>query len=170
LVSGFLLARSNNADYLERLRKDARRYNGFNLIFGEQDRLYWYSNRGNVSEALSAGIYGLSNHLLDTPWPKVRRGKQVLKRLLATDEDLNPEIILTALQDHSRPVDEDLPETGIGLDWERILSPMFISSPTYGTRSSTILLITRDDHVTFVERSYLPNRIIGDTRRFDFQI
>ncbi|MBA7714050.1 hypothetical protein ES703_123064 [subsurface metagenome] len=104
--------------------------------------------------ALSPGIYGLSNHLLDIPWPKVAKSKDALAHLLSEQEDPSLEELFRILTDHTIADDEHLPDTGVSLEWERILSPIFILSPTYGTRSSTVLLIDMQDRVTFAEKTF----------------
>ena len=154
LVSEFLIGQQHPREYLERLNQKADIYNGFSLIVGEKEVLYVYSNRDKRVRNLSAGIYGLSNHLLDTPWPKVVRGKETLERLLSDRTDPNTDAIFEILENRSIPNDRHLPDTGVGLRWERILSPIFVSSPTYGTRSSNIILIDLEDHVTFAERTF----------------
>lgn len=154
VVRNFLLSRKNPVDYLNGLSQTAREYNGFNLIVGERDDYHWYSNIANRRKNLTPGIYGLSNHLLDTPWPKVISGKQALSRLISENKDLSPEDFFTILSNTATARDKDLPATGIDLEWERTLSSTFIVSPDYGTLSSTVLMITPDDHVIFVEKSY----------------
>ncbi len=155
LVSDFLLGRQDPVRYLEQLSRSAHIYNGFSLIAGIADKmqLFYYSNRGNGIRMLGPGIHGLSNHLLDTAWPKVEKGKQALRGCLAK-ESLNPESLLQLLLDRATPPDDSLPETGVGLEWERILSPVFITSPDYGTRSSTVILLDKYGSVTFVEKSF----------------
>jgi uncharacterized protein with NRDE domain len=112
------------------------------------------SSKSGKFQSLTAGTYGLSNHLLDTPWPKVKMGRDTLRQLISRDEELWPEAIFEILTDKKRPDDEFLPDTGVGLEWERILAPIFITSSIYGTRSSTVLLIDLENKVTFIERSY----------------
>jgi uncharacterized protein with NRDE domain len=116
------------------------------------------------------GIHGMSNHLLDTPWPKVERGKQALVELLGREKSPSPEALLDLLADRARPPDDRLPNTGVGLEWERVLSSIFIESPVYGTRSSTVLIIDRKKRVTFVERVFNSDADPWMTSRFDFQI
>jgi len=154
LVSEFLLVHREPLEYLDSLDKDAERYNGFNLIVGDNGRIYWYSNRGHGALLLKPGIYGLSNHLLDTPWPKVTRGKDALTRLLSGQGDPSLEELFHILADRTLADDASLPHTGVEPEWERILSPIFINSPLYGTRSSTVLLIDADNCVTFVEKTF----------------
>lgn len=169
LVSQYLLGQSSPVEYLEQLEQQADRYNGFNLIVGEKDKLYWYSNRGSGARNLAPGIYGVSNHLLDTPWPKVTLGKKALQELISEEKGPLPEDIFNTLSEGSRPRDEDLPDTGVGLEWEKTLSPIFVSSPNYGTRSSLILFVDMNDHVTFYERTFMSNSNHASTIKFEFQ-
>jgi uncharacterized protein with NRDE domain len=169
LVSDYLTTAVEARAYLERVERDAPLYNGFNLILGDARELFYYSNREGSRRRLGPGIYGLSNHLLDTPWPKVTSGKNALSTLLGSGSELVPDL-LRLLSDRSQPADHSLPETGVGLAWERLLSAAFISSSGYGTRSSTVLLVRRDGHVVLVERSFGPEgRPAGDVRH-DFQV
>jgi uncharacterized protein with NRDE domain len=170
LVSQFLLTGVSPRTYLDNIIKDAHRYNGFNLILGRKDEIFWYSNRGKGIRKLSPGIYGLSNHLLDTPWPKVVKGKDQLARLISQNILPEPEEFFAMLGDRTVASDSELPDTGVGLERERMLSPIFISSPGYGTRSSTILLIDRNDLVTFIERTFNRETTHASTVRYDFQI
>jgi uncharacterized protein with NRDE domain len=169
LVSDYLHSKENPEAFLHRLEPRAARYNGFSLLLGDSSELVYFSNRG-VANRLTPGIHGMSNHLLDTPWPKVERGKHALGELLAAEKDPSPEALLTLLASRSRPPDESLPETGVGLEWERVLSPLFIESPAYGTRCSTVLLVDRQGIVTFVERVFNGGSEPRLTSRFDFRI
>ena len=156
LVTDFLIGDDEGEAYLARLELKARNYNGFNLVVGVRDQLCWYSNRTRGIQRIMPGIHGLSNHLLDSPWPKVSRAKAALKDILSNNPALSPEVLFDMLLDRSIPGDDALPDTGVGIEWERILSPIFIASPDYGTRSSTILLLDRKNHVTFQERTHGP--------------
>lgn len=170
LVSRFLRGKVSPLDYLDELKRNGCDYNGFNLIFGNKHDLHWYSNRGDGGNSLGPGIHGLSNHLLDTPWPKVTRGKERMARLLSEDPDPRPEDLLNLLLDRHIPDDKNLPDTGIGLEWERTLSPLFITSPHYGTRSSATLFIDQDDRVTFVEKTFDSDPDHPQTVKYQFQI
>jgi len=154
LVSGFLLSDLDSLSYLDPIRRNKDRYNGFNLILGNRDRITWYSNRSDKVSPLVPGVYGLSNHLLDTPWPKVVRAKTVFEEIIRPGEDLSVESFFRLLKDQTMAPDDRLPRTGVPLEWERILSPIFITSPNYGTRSSTVLLIDKEDRVTFMDRTF----------------
>ncbi|MDD4092400.1 MAG: NRDE family protein [Smithellaceae bacterium] len=153
LVSRYLTGSAGPEKYLRSVVKKADVYNGFNLLLGDGEDLFVYSNRGDVRK-LSPGIYGLSNELLDTPWPKVRRGKQLLKKTLAQKGKELEEALFDLLSDRLVPSDRNLPDTGIGLEWERLLSTMFITSPIYGTRSSTLLFIGKNRRVKLIEKIY----------------
>ena len=155
LVSDYLLSEDPPGAYLESLAERAGAYNGFNLLVGDVDSLHWFSTHGGRPRALTHGIYGVSNDLLDTPWPKVARGKQGFEALLGAS-DIDPSDMFDLLTDREIAVDELLPDTGIGLARERVLSPIFIDAGDYGTRSSTVLLITADGRVTFHERTHAP--------------
>ena len=152
LVSGFLLSRENPETYLARLSEKAHHYNGFNLVLAAEGKYFWFSNRNGPPQRLRPGIYGISNHLLDTPWPKVTEGKARLQEMFS--ESLNFEAVFQMLSDRSIPPDVHLPDTGVGLEWERSLGAVFVERPGYGTRSSTLLTIDRNNHVTFVEKTH----------------
>jgi len=170
LLTDYLLGQADPAGYLEQVRRKGAAYNGFNLIVGTTRELYYYSNRKGGVIALTPGLYGLSNHLLDTPWPKVARGKEALGDLLARGEDLSPEALFGILADRAIAEDRLLPDTGVGLDWERVLSARFITSPVYGTRSSTLLYVDRRDRVTFIERNFNAKPEPQGTARFEFAV
>ncbi|MGD9318635.1 MAG: NRDE family protein [Desulfobacteraceae bacterium] len=170
LVSGFLLGQENAEHFLERLAQEKDRYNGFNLIIGENDQLYWFSNRGDGVRKLSPGVYGLSNRLLDTPWPKLTRSKEAITHLLSEQKNPSQDALFQMLLDPTVAGDDQLPDTGVGIDWERILSPIFITSPTYGTRSSTIILIDRQNRVTFTEKTFNSDPQHATSVAYEFQI
>jgi uncharacterized protein with NRDE domain len=152
LVSAFLRSRVPPVEYLAPLREDAARYNGFSLLVGAGATLCYFSNRDGEIRSLTPGIYGLSNSLLDVPWPKVQSGKTRLAAAL--DGCPNATALLDLLDDTELAPDRELPSTGVGIDWERRLSSLRILADGYGTRSSTALLIGADGEVSFVERSF----------------
>jgi uncharacterized protein with NRDE domain len=154
LVSGYLSGSMPFEEYKALLCREGGSYNGFNLIFGDEERLCWFSNRGGEPQLLRPGIHGLSNHLLDTPWPKVSQGKKALEFLVDQGKTIQPEALFTILADRTIVPDHLLPDTGVGIELERVLSPLFISAPNYGTRSSTVILIDREERVTFIERGF----------------
>lgn len=152
LVTGFLQGTATPADYLAALLPQADHYNGFNLLVADRETLHGYCNRGGGVTPLEPGVHGISNGLLNEPWPKVTRGRAALSQALADDPD--PVALFTLLADRTRAPDAQLPDTGIGAEWERLLSSRFIAAPGYGTRCSTVLLWDVAGQVRFVERSY----------------
>lgn len=144
LVSAFLAGRESPADYAARVAGEGGEYSGFSLLLGTPDSLVAVSNRGLVPTALAPGVHGLSNHLLDTPWPKVEKAKAGLTAALQASA---PDDTLFHLLADAEPAPEPaLPDTGVGRDMERLLSPLFIRSPNYGTRVSTVLRLGRRTH------------------------
>lgn len=127
-------------DYLKTISQQAERYNGYNLVVGNAQQLFYYSNISNEILSLEPGLYGLSNHLLDTPWPKVLKVKQELQSILSQPR-FSANQLFNIMHDPGRYQDSDLPDTGIGLDGERMLAPIFIQSPNYGTRSTHVVLL-----------------------------
>jgi uncharacterized protein with NRDE domain len=154
LVKDFLTGSASPAQYLKEVRALGDRYNGFNLLVGDTKSLYYYSNKNSDIHHLAPGIYGLSNHLLNTPWPKILRAKNKFCYALSRFPMVQSQPLFRILQDTWRPPDNDLPDTGIGLEWERILSPMFIVSDVYGTRSSSVIIWKENGQIEFSERSH----------------
>jgi uncharacterized protein with NRDE domain len=153
LVSEFLRADVSPGEYLAGLRGEAALYNGFSLLAGDGASLAYFSNREGEIRRLESGVYGLSNSLIDVPWPKVQSGKARLAAALDGGGP-DPEALLALLDDTDMAVDEALPSTGVSRDWERRLSSLRIVGDGYGTRSSTALLVGADGEVSFVERSF----------------
>jgi uncharacterized protein with NRDE domain len=153
LVTDFLFGNDSPENYAQSVEKKGSAYNGFNLITGSAEELWYCSNYKNGVDKLSPGLHGLSNHLLDTPWPKITRGLEKMKVVLS-ERQINPAKLYEVLSDDVRAADDKLPDTGVGIEKERMLSSMFIKSPGYGTRCSTIILIDQHDQVYFSERVY----------------
>ena len=173
LISDYLTGHSSPQDYLVAVSKIGQCYNGFNLIVGDTSGLYYTSNRSSGVKRLRPGIYGISNHLIDTAWPKVQRAKALLLDQFNGGQKINVEKILGILSDRLQPADAELPKTGVGLEWERILAPMFIISPDYGTRSSSIVLFDQSGQVTVIERAFSNTGTEikeSETRQFSFRI
>jgi len=152
LVKNYLCGSLPPAAYLEEIRRAAGDYNGFNLIVGDAAGLYYYSNLSGEATAVPPGVHGLSNHLLDTPWPKVVKAKTGLAACLADPEGVRPAALFALLGDRTPAPDAELPDTGVGEAWERLLSPVYIVSPDYGTRSSTVVLMKNTGGIYFEER------------------
>jgi uncharacterized protein with NRDE domain len=157
LVTEYLEGNMSIENYLSGIHEKGQAYNGFNLLTGGPEELWWYSNRGEQPEKLEPGIYGVSNALLDSPWPKLVNLKGKLSNLMES-RTFDHELALAALIDRSIAPDLDLPQTGVPLEWERRLSAMYIEMEKYGTRCSTVLSYDRSGMVRFTERSYVPDR------------
>ncbi len=169
MVSEFLRGDLPPRAYLAELAQWGSRYNGFNLLTGDRDEIAYYNNRTGEIVTLAPGLYGLSNHRLDTPWPKVNNAKAALAKILGMPA-AEPEAILEMLADRTRPSDDCLPDTGVGLVRERVLASIFIASENYGTRCSSVLIEDQDHRVRFVERNYSPGGAGAQTVQFEFDI
>ena len=169
LVSDYLEQDVEPESYLKKMEPKAGTYNGFNLLVGTPEEFYYLSNYKIGIDNVTNGLYGLSNHLLETPWPKVQRGKQKMAELLKS-ENITSQLLFEFLYDEKRASDDQLPETGIGLERERALSSMFIKSPNYGSRCSTVILIDQQNNVEFSERVYDLTSFDFTTNTFRFKI
>jgi uncharacterized protein with NRDE domain len=152
LVASLLESNASVAESLSYLRDAAANYHGFNVIFSDGERLAIYESARGHGRELGPGIYGLSNHLLDTPWPKVQNAKGRLQAALL--ETTDPAPLLALLRDDRPAPDEALPRTGVSLEWERLLSSAFVRARDYGTRCSTIIRIDGRARAYFDEWSW----------------
>lgn len=170
IVREFLSANIEPFDYINKLAKNRELYDGFNVIVGTSEQLYHYNNILDETNAITPGTHSLSNHTLNTPWPKVLAGKKRLREYVSitpNNVDMNP--LFEILSDQNFAEDKNLPQTGVGIEMERMLSPLFIKSRTYGTRSSTVVLIDKENTVTFAERVFVEGEFYKE-KRFDFKI
>jgi uncharacterized protein with NRDE domain len=159
LVAEYLRGGWDATGYAAEVADRIGEFDGFNLLVADGDALLYLGSRAPEPRELSPGVYGLSNHLLDTPWPKVRRGTQELRELVERGEALPTGTLFDILARTDPAPEAELPNTGVGREWERALSAAFIVSPTYGTRASTVLLVERGGVATFVERSFGPGPV-----------
>lgn len=144
LVADFLLGQQTAAEYAHHVQSMGHLYAGFSLLIADSQSLYFVSNRSEQPQALLPGWYGLSNATLDTPWPKLQRLKAVAQQLVADPqraEDAEQHLML--LNDSHQAEDAVLPNTGVGIGMERLLSPICIQGEAYGTRNSTWLSVGR---------------------------
>ena len=152
LVADFLRSDLSAERYFQHVASRAHLYSGFNLIAGHAGgEMFYFANRADGVRPLEPGIHGLSNHLLNTAWPKVTNGLAQFEQLVSKDS-ISVDECLALLTDETLAADEELPDTGIGLERERVLSPIFIRTPTYGTRSSTVVLFDNDREFHFTEK------------------
>ncbi len=154
LVSDFLRGDADAGAYLGALALRGGEYNGFSLVAGVGAHLHYFSNRGPGPLPLDDEVHALSNHLLDTPWAKVQRGKRALRRLLGADAPALREGLFTLLADTTPAAPHELPASGVAPALERAYSPIFVRTGHYGTRCSTVILVGRDGGVVFEERSF----------------
>ncbi|MFC3884169.1 NRDE family protein [Bacillus songklensis] len=167
LVSDYLTGTDKPKEYLEKVQQVHELYNGFNLLAGDTESLYYYTPVCNEIKKVSPGVHGLSNHVMDTPWPKVRRGTEKLKQAL-WNKTIDETLLLSILSDSEEASEEELPDTGIGKEWEKLLSPLFIRSDKYGTRSSTIFTLDNDNNIAFTEKFLLTDLQQWKKSRYTF--
>jgi uncharacterized protein with NRDE domain len=165
LVAGFLLGREQPAEYLARLAKVAAQYNGFNLLVSDGRSLLYFGSREGEVRPVEPGVHALSNHLLDEPWPKVAKARAAMQ--VAVGNGDAP--LFTMLSDTTPAPDARLPDTGVGLERERLLSPVLITGANYGSRTSTVLRVS-GDAARFEERTLDTTGAVTGTSRFEFAI
>ncbi|MBS3755159.1 MAG: NRDE family protein [Desulfobacterales bacterium] len=173
LVRDYLAADQSPGDYLAAVEAQKASYTGFNLVVGNTGEIWWYSNKNGGKIRLPAGIHGISNHLLNTPWPKVEAIRRKLHALIQGSRAIAPYSVLDLLFDRTVYPDHNLPDTGVGPECERRLSPVFVSSPNYGTRSSSVILVEASGRLVFCERTFSNDRgipVAGNTRCFEIEL
>jgi uncharacterized protein with NRDE domain len=169
LVSDYLSGKQSPRAYVASVAKAASRYNGFSLLAGDLESLYFLSNRGGEAAPVSPGLHALSNHLLDTPWPKVEKGKAKLVALLQRPFDAKA--YLAALDDTETSPSAPKPDTGLSPEVEERLSAMRIVPVSgYGTRCATVLCIGHDGRVEFHEQSYREDGSAGSVVSYRFTL
>ncbi len=160
LVAGFLTGTESIDDYLQRVMDRLDEYAGFNLLLGDGQRLCYLHSAAGSPQYLSAGTYGLSNAGLDTPWPKLVKARQGLEALGS-----QPHALLDMLADPAQAPEHALPDTGVGLATERLLSSVFITGASYGTRASTVVIVDAAGRREMIERSFGPlGSALGEVR------
>lgn len=169
LTSNYLLGNQSAEEYYSSLKNNLPNYNGFNLFLGEIDNLFYFSTHKNELQKLKPGIYGLSNATLDVPWPKVEKSKRMLEKIIKQDK-IHAWELINLLSDTLKAKDDKLPDTGVGLELERTLSPVFIQSPGYGTRCSTALVIDNKNNVRFIEKTFFNGPGTFSNKDYNFVI
>ncbi len=171
LVTAFLLGDETPAAFLTATKKVALDYNGFNLIVGDGTSLAYFGSSEGAIEILEPGVYALSNHTLNEPWPKVTMAKSALGAALQAQmsEDARQMVIFDILSDDTVAPDDALPNTGVGIEWERVLSSALIVTEKYGTRASTILSVANSGGVSFEERTRANDGSVSSVAEFHFE-
>ncbi|MFT4993184.1 MAG: hypothetical protein ACI965_000202 [Paraglaciecola sp.] len=170
LVSQYLQGDAQQAAYLAQLQRTETHYNGYNLLFGPWHSLQVYNNHLDQSEQLSSGVYGLSNASLNSPWPKINKGTMQLAEYCHDGHSIQPEKLFALLKDKHQAEDHNLPKTGVPIEWERQLSSIFIQGEDYGTRSSTVLLIDKNQQITWQERTFNQQAVCVGQKNYNFGI
>ncbi|MCU5787270.1 NRDE family protein [Alloalcanivorax marinus] len=155
LPQAFLQGDQGPEAFCRALRAEQTHYAGFNLLVGDHQSLWYLSNRGAPPQPVAPGLHGLSNGLLDDPWPKVERGKARLAEALATGGDLDA--LLGVVNDRHQPDDDALPDTGVSTELERLVAPVFIQSERYGTRASSAVTVPARGEPAMAEQSWRPD-------------
>ena len=168
LVADFLSGTDAPGAHFERVAPHAMQFNGYSMLACDGHEMACYSNREGMVRKVEAGVHGLSNHLLDTPWPKVLKGKEELGGLLTRRFD--PEAYLAMLGDSEPAHDRHLPDTGVGIERERQLSSIRILDGYYGTRCSSLFRLDRDGTAEFWERSYASDGATSGTVHYRFTV
>jgi uncharacterized protein with NRDE domain len=171
LTLDFLRGTMKPADYLQTLATDASEYAGFNLLLGDGEELFYFSNIEATARRLAPGIYGVSNALLDTPWPKLSKARQRLQNLLQgprlEDPEKRHDHLAAVVSDRAVEPDEKLPNTGVELELERLLSAQFICSEEYGTRATTSIFRRDTGAISFCERNFSTGGVEAGRRCFE---
>ncbi len=168
LVEDYLRGAMTPQAYLADVHRNGQAYNGFNLIVGDARQAWYLSNRDGGPRALAPGVYALSNHLLDTPWPKLARTKAAFTAVLRGHAQPDLPALFAALADSQPADDADLPATGLPLDRERLLSSPFIVSPEYGTRSSSVMALHANGAGELEERRFAPDGVVSGASHLTF--
>lgn len=153
LVSGFLLEETSVNVFAKNLTEAGKKFNGFNLIYGNLNSFFYFNNISNKVEELNPGIYSLSNHLLNSPWPKSQKINSLFSNAILRSHFSTAELF-EILTDTEIFEENLLPDTGLPTELERAVSPIFVLTPTYGTRSSAVVLIDNEDNLFFEEHTY----------------
>jgi len=172
LVADFLRGDDSAAAYADRLEHEAAGYGGFNLLLCDGKELRYVTNRPRfLSEDVAPGVHALSNAQLDTPWPKARRARTVVENVITREspgEAIDDAEMLAVMADAAQAPDEALPLTGVSLEMERLLSSPFIRTPSYGTRCTSLLRISRTGEISLFERRFGPDGMPSGEHRETF--
>lgn len=168
LVRAFLQGSQSAAAYADAVARNGSLYGGFNLLLGSPGELVYCSNRTPGIRAVAPGVHTLSNHLLDTSWPKARLARQNLVARLRCRGAVTPRQLLPLLAHRGRFADHLLPSTGVEIEWERALSAPFIVTEDYGTRCTSVLLLNASHQVSFLEQTYVAGVAVDGPREFRF--
>lgn len=161
LVTDYLASQKTPQAYLQEVAGQINQYSGFNLLVGDLQSIWYLSSTEPRPTRLTEGVYALCNASLDTPWPKLVR----IRSTFADHLDATDQALFALMHNEIRADDDQLPDTGVGLAMERMLSSIFIRGDSYGTRATSLLRRFEDGTVSLAERSYAANgRYLGQTQ------
>lgn len=170
IVKDFLLSDGNPREYLSELQHNGHKFNGFNLIAGTFEDLFYMSNKKEGIFKVQPGNHALSNAFLNTPWPKTEESSQALEKVLNEGEPDEEKLFKLLLNDQRYPI-EKLPDTGLPKDMEKAVSSVFIETENYGTRSSTLVIVDKSMKMRFAEKTYIPgSKEVDHTVRTTFEL
>lgn len=170
IVKDFLLSEGNPREYLVELQRNGHKFNGFNLIAGTFEELFYMSNKKEGIFKVQPGNHALSNAFLNTPWPKTERSSQALEKVLNKGEPDEEKLFSLLLNDQRYSI-EKLPDTGLPKEIEKAVSSVFIETENYGTRSSTLVIVDQNNRIKFIEKTYVPgSKKIDHTVRTTFEL
>lgn len=157
LVRDFLLGDATPITWLDRVRMQAADYGPFNLVVGDREGVFALGSSEGMVRALGAGVHVVSNGAIGVSWPKTARLQRGFRDALRGGAERDEAALLDLLRDEALPRDEELPDTGIGLELERRLAPVFIRGDTYGTRAGSLVLRHADGSLVLRERRFGPS-------------
>lgn len=166
LVPSFLRSGLSPLEFIENMQSMSHEYNGFSMILGEKNEVFYYSQKVGVYRKLESGIYGLSNGEINSDWPKVKRGIGLMQILLQKEYSLGN--ILDIMLDSKLADDTLLPKTGVSYAIEKAISSIFVLTPDYGTKTSTLFAVEKNGNLKFMERTFEKNSKIFEETIFDF--
>lgn len=161
LVREFVIGNESVEKFAQRVIGQIDEYGPFNLVFGDRNSVWLIDGSRCSLQRLRAGVHVVSNGPFGSPWPKVERLHGLFSRAIRAG-DRDDATLLGLLADRVLPDDAALPDTGVGLERERMLAPIFISGEHYGTRASTLLMRHEDSSLFFRERSFAPGGMPAD--------
>lgn len=170
LVINALLNQHSWTSHTQQLHASADQYNGFNLLYGDWRNLQVFNSHTLSHHALGKGVYGLSNAQLNTPWPKIQHGMAALNALCQTSDQLDVDAVFKLLNNPQQANDDRLPNTGITAPLEKLLSAIFIISPEYGTRCSTVITVDQQGKLAWQERSFAPSGLETNRSQYDISL
>ena len=156
-------------DFYKQLENSVKQYHGYNLIYGSLEQLNCYDSTNNKYHQLTKGIHSICNGALDDIWPKMAEGEQLLKNAVSSNKPLSIDSLFEIMANNKQALPELLPDTGLTKEWEQMLSAIFIVSPSYGTRTTTIITKDIDNNVNIYDRSYASSGNVIEEKSFNLK-